>query len=1841
MNRIYALLLKLLLVIGFAHALEATAQVRYWVGGSGHWADAAHWSATAAGVGGAGVPGEDDAVVVIAEAPLDIDINGRVGCASLAVDARSASVRFQGGADAELEIAGAWSSHGDVSLEGTWPVRLTVRRKGVELDLRGTSIGGDVILDGSGSWSVISDLDIHGDLRLRQGTLIANAALVKADRVVAEAPGRGRIIAGRSFWDLAERPSDPVLLELQRPTTTVAVGGMLLAAASAQRAADDRDINVCGTDPGQTPFTVNAQVVTNYNGYGVQCRGDCNATVTVTATGGSGDFSYLWLNGGPHTPTWTSACGGPQLVVVTDNVQGISCPVQVNVSEPAPIGVIFFGQGTPPTCADVCNGSRTALAIGGVTPATYNWNNGAGTSSTFSQLCAGVNTLRIQDANACTFDTTFTFNVQPISPNLTFTNTSCFGDCDGTAQVAPTGGTGGFTITWTPPPVGQGTPSVTGLCAGNHSVRIADANGCDTTVTFTITQPPAINVAVTATPASCAGGCNGTASVAASGIAGPYTFQWAPAPGGGQNTNAATGLCEGAYTVRVTDVPSGCDTLITVNITAPPPFDVQAAVTDATCANSCDGTIVVSAMGGTPGYTYVWSPVPVVGQGTANISGLCPGVRTLIMTDQAGCDTTVNFTVGAPPPLLAQLSVQDVSCAGACDGTATVTASGGTGAFSYLWTPAPAMGQGTAHASGLCPGPGTLLVTDASGCDTTITFIINEPTPLTATSASTDVSCGSACDGTASVVVSGGTPGYTYLWSPAPGTGQGTANATGFCAGPVNVLITDANGCTHTVPFVIADAVPLQFSLQQTPVSCPGVCDATAGVIVSGGVPGYTYAWSPAPGAGQGTSTATGLCAQAYSLRVTDAAGCDSTISFTITAPPAIVPTATPTDVTCAGACDGAITLAPTGGNGTYTYQWTPTPPSGQGTASATQLCAGSWSVRITSGGCDTTLVIDLQEPLPITTDLVTTDASCPGACDGTATVTAAGGTGAFSYLWTPAPATGQGTAHASGLCPGPRTLTVTDASGCDTTITFNINEPTPLTATSASTDVSCGSACDGTASVVVSGGTPGYTYLWSPAPGTGQGTANATGFCAGPVNVLITDANGCTHTVPFVIADAVPLQFSLQQTPVSCPGVCDATAGVIVSGGVPGYTYAWSPAPGAGQGTSTATGLCAQAYSLRVTDAAGCDSTISFTITAPPAIVPTATPTDVTCAGACDGAITLAPTGGNGTYTYQWTPTPPSGQGTASATQLCAGSWSVRITSGGCDTTLVIDLQEPLPITTDLVTTDASCPGACDGTATVTAAGGTGAFSYLWTPAPATGQGTAHASGLCPGPRTLTVTDASGCDTTITFNINEPTPLTATLTTTPESCVGPCTGSAVLVIAGGTGAITIDWQPAPGAGQGTTTATGLCAGTAYTVTLADDNGCTTAMPFQIDPSSVITPNSSSTSVTCNGSCDGTATVGPTGGTQPYTYLWSPPPPIGQGTPSVAGLCAGVVQVTITDATGCGVVADVLITAPPPMITDVTIVEPRCAGTCDGSILLDTNGGVGGYTFTWSPPPPSGQGTNAISGLCAGTWNVAITDGSGCALSASYTLTEPPPITGSVSATPSQCQVCIGEVSAVFHGGVDPLAIVWTNALGAVVGTTDTVSALCAGLYTATITDANGCTSAWIAPVTDSDGEEITAMDGTTSCPNTCDGVVSANYACADPVCQIVWTDGDGNVLATGVDTLAGLCPGPYFVTVTNASGCVTIDTAMVVAPVVVTLQVSSSPVSCAGECDGTAAVGVADGTPPYVFFWDPAPPTGQGTPAVSGLCAGVHEVSVRDGNGCETVAEVLITETQPIDIFI
>lgn len=2150
-----ALLVLMLLGVG------AKAQTKYWIGGSGNWSDGAMWSFSNSGIGGAGVPRANEDVVITPQSDATITLSAQAWCRDLRIDANGHDVTVRGSANAELHVAGAWRMAGAVQWDHQGDVRLIMRRGGVELDLRGIPLKGRLVLDGSGTWSMISDVVLANALPvvMKQGDLITNGNKLEAGALRFEGRAAKRLFAGSSVIVLQEHPGSAALQNVLVPgTSTLVVNGSSTAwgvpLGEAQEA--DRDINVCGTGPGQTPFIVDAQLTSNYNGFGVRCRGECNATVTVTVSGGIGPFTYQWLNGGPPSASWTAACGGPQIVIVTDVGQGISCPAQVQVSEPGPLGVIFFGAGTPPTCADVCDGSRTALAVGGVTPHTYNWNNGAGNNSSFFQLCAGLNTLEITDANGCSFDTTFFFNVQPIQPNLSFESTTCFGQCDGSAEVAPTGGTGLLSITWAPaPPIGQGTTSVSGLCAGNYTVTIGDANGCDTTVAFVIDEPPPILIDQSSTDATCSGTCDGTAEVIASGATGPFSFAWTPEPGAGQGSGSATGLCEGIYTVLVTDLATGCDTLVSVLIEAPGALDLQATVEDATCSDVCDGSITLSPSGGTPPYVFLWNPAPPVGQGTGSISGLCPGTWQVLLTDAAGCDTTVSFDVGAPPPLDPVLTTTDVSCAGVCDGTVTVFVSGGTPGYDYLWTPAPPVGQGTASASGLCAGAYEVLVTDQNGCDTTVAFVIVEPPPLEALPAQTDVTCGTLCDGTASVAVSGGTPGYTYLWTPAPPVGQGTADVSGLCAGPYSVLITDANGCELTVPFLIADAIPIELSLQVLPASCPGVCDGSAGVIPTGGVAPYTFLWSPEPGSGQGTADVEGLCAQAYTLTVTDAVGCDTTIAFTVDEPLPIEVDATVTDATCANECDGSIALTVSGGSGVFTYLWTPAPAVGQGTANVSGLCAGSWEVTITSGACDTTLTFEILEPAPLVVDLTTVDALCAGVCDGSATVSVSGGTPGYTYLWTPAPGTGQGTANASGLCAGAYTILVADANGCDTTIAFLIEEPLPLEALPTQTDLGCGTTCDGTASVAVSGGTPGYTYLWTPEPGAGQGTADATGLCAGAYTVLITDDNGCELPVAFLIEEAVPIELSLQVLPATCPNVCDGSAGVIPSGGVAPYTFLWSPEPVTGQGTANVEGLCAQAYTLTVTDAVGCDTTIAFTVDAPPEIEANATQVDVLCAGECSGSITLNATGGTGVFTYVWTPAPPVGQGTATANALCAGIWGVTITSGACDTTLTFEILEPLPLVVDLETTDLGCSGVCDGTATATVSGGTPGYTFVWSPEPALGQGTANVGGLCagnysvliadlngcdttlvfeilenqplvvdlaltpsgcdslcagtatatisggvapyiynwgpgviggqgteaatglcsglytlevvdavgcdtliqfiiaapsgidaeplvndatcngscdgtiilpttggvapytwlwsptpavgqgtgvvsglcagvytvlitdavacdttlqitvgapqplipngsstnetcngpcdgtaavaptggtapyifnwvpeppvgqgtpvatqlcPGDWTVTITDVAGCDTSITFTILDQQPIDAGLVTTDalcfgvcdgtasltpsngiapytflwspapgsgqgtadatglcagpytvlitdalgcdtlvgftigspapflidvvaeaEDCTALCTGSAAVTVNGATGPYTYLWQPEPGAGQGTSEATGLCSGTVYTLTITDANVCDTTINITVDPFPEIIPNSSSTPASCSDVCDGSATVGPTGGNGSYTYSWSPEPGAGQGTPQATGLCAGVVEVTITDADGCSTVASILILAPDPLDANATQQDILCAGVCDGSITLNMVGGTAPYLYTWSPIPPNGQGTAEATGLCAGSYTVLITDASGCTLEQAFTITEPELLQISTTETPSQCLLCNGSSSLLIEGGTIPFTVQWTNAQGAVIGTSDNIQNVCAGIYVVRVTDGNGCVQQLTVTIVDTDSELVTTTNGTTSCPGECDGEVSVAFTCSDPPCTVEWTDAVGTPIGQNTESATGLCAGSYLAVVSNASGCIAIEPALVVDPAGLATAISSTPVSCFGVCDGSATIGVSGVPGPFTFMWSPEPGGGQGTPFATGLCEGVYSIDITDGNGCLSTVTVLILAPDPLDL--
>ncbi|MGO4773830.1 hypothetical protein ACEN2I_19430, partial [Flavobacterium sp. W22_SRS_FK3] len=535
------------------------------------------------------------------------------------------------------------------------------------------------------------------------------------------------------------------------------------------------------------------------------------------------------------------------------------------------------------------------------------------------------------------------------------------------------------------------------------------------------------------------------------------------------------------------------------------------------------------------------------------------------------------------------------------------------------------------------------------------------------------------------------------------------------------------------------------------------------------------------------------------------------------------------------------------------------------------------------------------------------TNISCAGTNTGNASVTPSGGIGSYTYSWSPTGGTG---AIATGLAAGTYTVTITDGIGCTATKSYTITETgTPInTTTGSQTNVSCSGGSNGTASVSPSGGTPGYTYSWSPSGGT---AATATGLAAGSYTVTVTDANGCTATRNYTITQpSVISTGTASQTNVSCNGGSNGTASVSPSGGTPGYTYSWSPSGGT---AATATGLAAGSYTVTVTDANGCTATRNYTITQPSVIsTGTASQTNVSCNGGSNGTASVSPSGGTPGYTYSWS---PSGGTAATATGLAAGSYTVTVTdANGCTATRTFNITQPSAMITAIGSqTNVSCNGGSNGTASVSPSGGTPGYTYSWSPS---GGTAATATGLAAGSYTVTVTDANGCTATRTFNITQPSAMiTATGSQTNVSCNGGSNGTASVSPSGGTPGYTYSWAPSGGTAA---TATGLAAGS-YTVTVTDANGCTATRTFNItQPSAMITAIGSQTNVSCNGGSNGTASVSPSGGTPGYTYSWSP----SGGTAATAtGLAAGSYTVTVTDANGCTATRTFNITQPSAMIT--------------------------------------------------------------------------------------------------------------------------------------------------------------------------------------------------------------------------------------------------------------------------------------------------------------------------------
>lgn len=1559
---------------------------------------------------------------------------------------------------------------------------------------------------------------------------------------------------------------------------------------------------VTASEPGCPDVTetvtvsVEPQITPNFSFTGNQCLSTNSISLTNTGTNGT----YQWdFTGGVATQT-----GNPVTVTFPSATTfNVTLTTTVGVcSESVTLPVTIYGDPTVTASAtDVsCNGAADG-SISATSPdaGAYSWDNGDNGAGPHT-VGPGTYTVTFTDLNACPATDVVTVNEPPVlAVTATATDASCFGVNDGSVSANnATGGTAPYTYSWDN---GLGVGQLhNNVAAGTYTVTVTDANNCTATATVTVNEPAVLTLTATSADASCNGVCDGDVSATAAGGTAPYTYMWNGGLGAGQNHTGT--VCANTYTVTVTDA-NGCTATANATVNEPPLLTVTASGTDVDCNGAATGSVSASGTGGTPGYTYSWDG----GLGTgANVNNVAAGTYTVTITDANGCTATDSYTVNEPTALTATVATTDASCNGVCDGTATVTAAGGTAGYTYAWDAAGGLAT-TATSSNLCAGTPNVTVTDANGCTVTANGTVNEPTLLTVTTTSADASCNGVCDGDVGATGAGGTPPYTYAWDNGLGAGQ---NQTGIvCAGTYTVTITDANGCTATATATVNEPTLLSVTTTSADASCNGVCDGDVGATATGGTGPYTYTWDNGLGAGQ-NQTGT-VCAGTYTVTVTDANGCTATASATVGEPSAIVASASATDVLCNGDATGTVSGSATGGTPGYTYSWDGGLGSG---ANHNNVVAGTYNVTATdANGCTSVATVTVNEPTPVAGVVTPTDASCNGVCDGSATVVASGGTPGYTYQWDAAGGLGT-TATASNLCAGTPEVTITDANGCTGTANTTINEPTAITLATATTDPTCGNS-DGDATVTPSGGTPGYTYSWSPSGGSG---ATESSLAAGGYTVTVTDAAGCTETATVTLTDAgAPSANITASSDVSCNGGNNGSATVTATGGTAPYNYAWSPSGGTG---TNATGLIAGTYTVTVTDNIGCVATATVTIAEPSALSAAITAsTDPTCATVCDGTAQVTATGGTPPYTYLWS----TGGTTDTETGMCAGAATVTITdANGCAELVNVTLTDPPVLTAAIVGVDATCNGVCDGSADLTVGGGTPPYTYLWNNA----ETSEDVATLCAGTYDVTVTDANGCTATANVVIGEPTAITLTPASLNANC-GAADGEVSVTAAGGTPGYTYNWEDATATQVGTTaTVTGLPAG-AYTVTVTDANGCTeTAVATIVDNAAGTATAVVDNHVTCNGVCDGQATVTAAGGTAPYTYLWSS----GGSAATETGLCAGTHSVDVTDANGCVASASVTITEPTALTAAITATtDVTCNGVCDGDALVTVTGGTLPYTYSWT----SGGNTDTETGLCAGTHDVTVTDANGCFITVTATITEPVALTASIVGTDATCNgVCDGAGDLTVAGGTAPYTYAWTSGQ-----TSEDVAGLCAGNYDVTVTDANGCTVTANVIVAEPVALTVTTTPTDANCGQA-DGQACATPAGGTAPYTYLWNDGQTTQCATGLPA------GSYTVDITDNNGCTVQGTVTIndLGGGTATASVVSN-VTIAGTCDGEATVVMAGGTPPYTYDWQDnlGASIGQTTVNATNLCAGDYCVVVTDAVGCTSTACITITEPTALTVTI
>ena len=1311
----------------------------------------------------------------------------------------------------------------------------------------------------------------------------------------------------------------------------------------------------------------------------------------------------------------------------------------------------------------------------------------------------------------------------------------------------------------------------------------------------------------------CNGDFSGVIEVEAAGGLPPYTYEIDGT--NPQSSGLFTGVSAGLHIISVTD-DLGNQEFLQVSLDEPDPLLLFTGdLVEPLCFDSNDGSVLLSASGGTP--PYLFSLNGSTPQASPDFPALGSGFYLASVIDANNCETFIDVFISAPTPIVpVSTSSTDATCYGYADGELEVIVTGGTP--DYLFSIDGTNYSESGYFQGIAAGNYDVFVEDDNGCNTVVEGIaIGEPDSLTLEMIELQsIQCFGEATATISLVAQGGT--VPYLYAQDGMQPQSENEFSNLSSGGYSFVVEDANGCTadgNTFIFqpdtIIIDTLGLQKP------SCQGDSTGSIFLSVTGGVAPYVYFFD---GDTIGVEMAyfTNLPEGVYPIEVHDANGCVEQLSINLFGEGDIIfGIDSLTAVTCYGGNNGSIALLPPS-DSIHTYQYSINGNDFQQSPLFEQLPSGNYTVVVQDeNGCTADTSVFVSQPDSLFAGIVaSTMPLCQGDENGSIQLEGFGGDSTF-YSFS---LNGQSSVSGlfEGLAAGNYLFSITDGVGCLATFLTSLDEPEPLEVLSSNIqDAGCDGESNGVIELTVAGGTVPLAFHL-------DGLTNNTGVFEelAPENyvVEIVDANNCSilweGEVPggtdFKVEDDI-----LQK--ISCNSTKDGIIQLTAQGPSSTYYYAW--------GTTENTdgifdGLGAGTYAFTVTDDLGCTRENFVTLDEPePLVIKVPLLSNPSCAGSENGIILLDYSGGTGSASFTLNDSLLNETGDFEG--LAAGTWHAVVTDdNGCETDTTIILTEPEPISLALFDyVNVSCFGGADGELLVAATGGSAPYFYtLGNLESETGEFNA----LEAGTYILEVTDTNDCIFEEVVVIESPAPVELAFSSgTPANCGTGEGGSLQLIAEGGTPVYTF---LVGNETNNTGIFNGLESGN-YEVTVSDGYGCSDTGNFVVEDIGSLNPEVGTLyPVSCDGAENGAVQLIVNGGNGSFEWELN-------GEVNNNGyfghLAPGVFEVMVADTQGCsGFLAFEIANGQELEVLTIALSEPSCHDENDGSIQFGVNGGSGVVTYFFN-----GQSNmnGFFTGQAAGIYEVIVEDSVGCAAVQIVEIEQPPLLLFNLPMlVPVSCYgLADGAIQAGAYGGTGVL----TYELNNETNETGIFEGLPEGSYTISVVDENGCESELAFEIIQPDSLQLILETQPVNCHDGMDGVLFAQAIGGNG--DYVYTI-DNSSSNDGI--FEGLEAGIYTVMVEDANGCGASLSQEVTQPEPIQLfAVTTQPDD--GSANGIIEVQATGGTPPFEFSINNGDFSSE--TSFNGLEAGFYTITTIDGNGCiaDTVVEVSL-ETAVISII-